>query len=442
MPARGAETQVDPRVALAQAGGVPFGEYRLTGLLGKGGMARVYRASRALPGGEEQVAALKSLPPSATARAADLKALVNEARLGAYLDHPNIVRTYEYGDVAGHWYMAMELVEGWSCWILLTTARARKMPPPPAAIVHILRGVLEGLSHAHAKTDEHGDPLKIIHRDLKPGNILITKEGDVKLADFGIARAESNIYKTKTGEGIKGTLSYMSPEQLFGKRGDLDHRSDLFSLASVMVELTTLESAFRGNNAADTVDAINRVDGAVVAAGLEERAPGLGAVIAKMLTRSKDDRYADAGAVLADLDAIADTLPSSPTLVEWLHEIRHSLPKLARVGDFGPDGPPDPVTKDGDLRPSVELPALDTAAAVRAPELASKAKPRDIAPPPPNPNEVATIPQAKAAPKKRKKRKKPKKTGLESPAVKWGLLAGGFVLVVLLVAVAVRVLGS
>jgi serine/threonine protein kinase len=92
-------------------------------------MARVYRAERKLPDGTVQVAALKSLLPSATAREADLKALVNEARLGAYLKHPNIVETYEYGDVAGHWYMAMELVEGWSCWILLTTCRARAEPP-------------------------------------------------------------------------------------------------------------------------------------------------------------------------------------------------------------------------------------------------------------------------------------------------------------------------
>jgi len=430
---------VDPRVAMADAGGVPFGEYRLMGLLGKGGMARVYRAERTLPGGEKQVAALKALPPSATARAADLKALVNEARLGAHLDHPNIVRTYEYGDVAGHWYMAMELVEGWSCWVLLTAARARREPPPPSAIVHILRGVLRGLQHAHGKADEDGNPLKIIHRDLKPGNILITKGGEVKLADFGIARAESNIYKTKTGEGIKGTLSYMSPEQLFAKRQDLDHRSDLFSLASVIVELATLESAFRGNNAADTVDGINRVDGAAVAAGVEERIPGLGPILAKMLTRKKEDRYADAEAVLTDLDAAGDAFPTEPSLQEWLASQRQSLPKLARPGDFGPDGPPGPVTKDGDLRPSVELPALDTAAAVRAPELVAKAAPRPLGPS--SPNDVATVPQP-TAPKRRKKRRKPKKTSpLDTPAVKWGLVALGFVAVVVLVAVGARLAG-
>jgi serine/threonine protein kinase len=409
--------------------GVPFGEYRLLGLLGEGGMARVYRAERTLPGGENQVAALKALPPSATARPSDLKALVNEARLGAYLEHANIVRTYEYGDVAGHWYMSMELVEGWSCWVLLTTCRRLGRPFPPSVLVGLARGVLQGLDHAHDRTDEHGEPLKIIHRDLKPGNILISKSGDVKLADFGVARAESNIYRTKTGEGIKGTLSYMSPEQLFGKRAALDHRSDLFAFGAVLVELATLAAAFRGAGTAETVDAINRVDAAATAAGVEERVPGLGPIVEKMLARAVVDRYSAASEALADLDAIADRLPTVPSIEDWLRSLQESLPPLGRSGDFGPDGPPDPVHEsDASVSPA-DLPPLDTRAAARAPELVARAAPRVPAPSKPETTWVLRPPQPK-------RREAP-----AEPSVNWRLVAVGFWVVVGIVAVLARFLG-
>ena len=278
--------------------------------------------------------------------------------------------------------------------VLLTTCRALRQHPPPSVVVDILRSVLQGLSHAHARVDESGVPLEIIHRDLKPGNILVTTDGRVKLADFGIAQATSNIYKTKTGEGIKGTLSYMSPDQLFDAREELDHRSDLFSLASVIIELATLESALRGRSPADTIDLIGGVNGAKTSAPVEERIPGLGAVLAKMHARRKADRYADADAVLADLDRLALDLPEGPSVAQWLEGLSNSLPELAKRGDFGPDGAPSPIPGDDPQEAPMELPALDTEAAARPrnwPRGQRRAGPRTVRP------STAEVPTARSS---------------------------------------------
>ena len=175
---------------------VPFGRYQLLNLLGEGGMATVYRAVMSGPMGFEKVCAVKRIHPEHTSEARLVRAMINEARLGGQLRHDNIVETYEFNEVDGHYYMAMEYVEGWTLDFVLRRCRNFREYLPATVVHEILLGTCRGLDYAHRLTDSEGKPTNLIHRDLKPANIIARLDGKVKIMDFGIARADTNKYKT------------------------------------------------------------------------------------------------------------------------------------------------------------------------------------------------------------------------------------------------------
>jgi serine/threonine-protein kinase len=225
-----------------------IGKYQILDRVAVGGMAELFKAQ--LQGNldfRKLVAIKKILPHLATDRNF-VEMFLDEARITAQLDHHNIVGVYELGTDADTPYIAMQYVDGLDVLALLREcARAQiRLPPDLAAL--IARDVLDALDYAHNALDVNGRPLKIVHRDISPGNVLLSWRGDVKLTDFGIARAAERRHKTETGT-LKGKYGYMSPEQVSG--GDVDQRSDLFSVGILLSEMVMARRLFTSVNDLD-----------------------------------------------------------------------------------------------------------------------------------------------------------------------------------------------
>ncbi len=222
-----------------------FGRYQLLEVLGSGGMADVYRARLEGAGGFHKTVALKVFHEHLSEDPVFAPTFISEARLGGYLDHPNIVATLDFGRHAGRLFMAMEYVRGLTMQQILATYRKQHRYPPLEVVLDVCRQFCHALEYAHNAVNHEGNPLKIVHRDLKPSNLLIDLLGTAKIADFGVARAESNVVQTLVPGTLKGTIRYMSPEQALG-RADLDHRSDIFALGLVLFESISLEPCYDG----------------------------------------------------------------------------------------------------------------------------------------------------------------------------------------------------
>lgn len=217
----------------------PFGRYQLLRRLGAGGMAEVFLAREPLPGGLSKILVLKKIRPPFARSPTFQRMFEQEAKIAVNLNHPCVVHTFGYGQIDGVLYLTMEHVDGIDLLRLLHLARAQNLPPPPALWAYIAAQVCQGLDYAHRKLDERGEPLSIVHRDISPQNVLLSWDGAVKLADFGIARARD----TQEDSGLlKGKYAYMSPEQASG--GPVDRRSDLFSLGIVLWEVLTGRALF------------------------------------------------------------------------------------------------------------------------------------------------------------------------------------------------------
>jgi eukaryotic-like serine/threonine-protein kinase len=210
---------------------IEFGRYHLLRHLGRGGMAEVHLATIGPVGPYAKVAAVKTLHPQHRDNERIRRFFADEATIGNQLYHPNIVQTHEYGTVEGVDFIAFEYVHGKS----LAELEAETTGHIDSA-VHIALGLCAGMGFAHRSVDALGNPMNLIHRDISPKNVLLSYEGQVKIADFGIARADNRNSNTKTGE-VKGTIRYMAPEQLCG--GKVSARTDVYALGVTIFELLT-----------------------------------------------------------------------------------------------------------------------------------------------------------------------------------------------------------
>lgn len=283
---------------------IPFGRYQLVELVGEGAMAQVYRARQSGPMGFSKEVALKRLRKGAMTRdRREIQALVNEARLGGRLRHPNVVEIYGCDVHDGTFFLAMEYVRGWLLDDVLWRVLESGQELPRGAVIDVLRQIASGLAYAHEATDENGQPLRLVHRDLKPQNVFLDRMGVIKIADFGLAKSTSNLYKTTDGDETKGSPLYMSPEQIGGD--SLDGRSDLFALGTVMVELVTGLRPFEGNSIPNTLMRVLHVDCGEAMDAFSQAGPDLLPVVGRLLRQRPEDRYPSARALLHDLDAIA-----------------------------------------------------------------------------------------------------------------------------------------
>lgn len=214
--------------------------YKLISRKGQGGMAEVFKAVKSGPDGFAKTVALKKILPTHSDQTHFIRMLSTEAKIHSYLSHPNIIQILDFFEENGQYSMVLEYVDGKNVKEILEICRARKQPLPWQACLFIMIEILKGLQYAHTKDGPSG-PLHIVHRDVSPHNILISYEGDVKLSDFGIARAK--IERDETASGIlKGKYRYLSPEQVLSEK--IEAPSDLFSAGVTLYEMLSLEHPF------------------------------------------------------------------------------------------------------------------------------------------------------------------------------------------------------
>jgi serine/threonine protein kinase len=227
--------------------------YRILGQIASGGMAEIYLAHMTGRGGVPREVVLKRLRPELQHEDDFVKMFYDEARIASQMDHPNIVRIYELGELDGSLFIAMELVPGVTLRDILTRLMLRHQRLPISIVLYLAIGALEALDYAHRRLDSDGRPLHIVHRDVSPQNILVSYHGEVKLLDFGVAKAERKFHKTMPGL-VKGKFAYMAPEQI---RGDhVDARADVFALGETLYEAALGRHPFQGVNDAAVLASI------------------------------------------------------------------------------------------------------------------------------------------------------------------------------------------
>lgn len=290
-----------------------FDDYLIVGHLAAGGMADVYLALREGSKGFRKLEVIKCL------NLADdeyVEMFQDEARLSALLDHPNIVQTHKVGEFEDRHFLVMEYLEGVPLSKLVRAAyKTSKLAPHLA--VFIATEVLNGLAYAHDAVDLDGDQLEIVHRDVSPNNVFITRQGSIKLLDFGIARA-TNRDTTSDGSVVRGKLAYIAPEQAKGEQ--VNRRADLFSLGVVMWELLTGYRLFKGETEAETIRKTIASDISPPSQYREEIPPELDAVVMKALERDPDNRFANASEMRRPLEAWLQQ-NSTPHLRDELTEL-------------------------------------------------------------------------------------------------------------------------
>ena len=276
-----------------------LGRYQLLDRIAFGGMAEIFRAKTFDHEGRAHLVAVKRVLNHLTVDDDFLRMLVDEAKITAILQHENIARVFEFavdhGEQGDEYFIAMEYVDGKDVRTLLDRHRAQQKPIAPEHVAWIGMEIAHALHAAHTQKDGAGRPLHIVHRDVSPSNVLLSYRGEVKLCDFGIAKATTTRVQTKTGV-IKGKVKYMSPEQAMGRK--LDHRSDLFSLGTVMYEMLTLAAPF---SAATEVELIFAVRDARKrdAREVEKTVPEeLDDILNRLMSRSRSQRF-QSGAELA-----------------------------------------------------------------------------------------------------------------------------------------------
>ena len=298
---------------------VSYGQYLLLEKIGAGGMAEVYRAVRKGPEGFVRVFALKRIIPRHAESREFVEMFCNEARLSALLNHPNLVQVYDFGEVDGSYYLAMEYLKGRTVLSVMRSLHARRQSFPPAAVAYIGRQVALGLGYAHTLKSGDGKTLSLVHRDINPSNIMLLKSGGVKVLDFGIAKAPSlATHQTQAGL-VKGKLSYASPEQL--KCKPLDGRSDVFALGVSLWEMLTMQKLFGGKTDYDTVTNVMTRQVRPPSAVRPDVPPALDKIILQALERDPA-RRPDARQLAARLaDYLREARFLEDSLVELLREL-------------------------------------------------------------------------------------------------------------------------
>jgi len=291
-----------------------LGPYLLTECIGIGGMAAVYHARRRGSSGFETAAVVKTLLPELRRNQRYVRMFKEEARLTAQLQHANVVHVHDFGLVAGIPFLEMEDLTGWNLQQLFDAAAARGQRVPLHIALAILSDACRGLAYAHAFVDDKGVHRPIIHRDVSPANIMICRDGSVKLVDFGLAQQTRG--ETLAIDTFLGKLAYMSPEQL--EKRQLDRRADVFALGVTLYELVSGKRLFAGAN---NIETLRRLQTLVIdpPSRLNPEAPAaLDAVVLRALHRDPDQRYQSAAELLAALDGVGARQASRAQLLAHL----------------------------------------------------------------------------------------------------------------------------
>jgi len=351
--------------------GTTFGQYVLEEHIATGGMAQVYKARMLGLEGFQKTVAIKRILPHLTDNDEFVKMFVDEAKLAAQLSHQNIIHIYDLGKIEQSHFIAMEYIEGRDLRTILDACREHDVRVPVPLALYVTTLLAGALDYAHKKRDFDNRDLGLVHRDVSPQNVLISSVGEIKLCDFGIAKAASKASHTRAG-ALKGKLQYMSPEQAWGK--DIDHRSDVFSLGLVLYEMLTAHKVFAGDSELSILEQVRNPEISAPSAIVPEIPAEVDEITLKALDPEREDRYQSA----LDLQRECENLlkrhgwePDTAALVTFIGELEsgskitdypaavvvESAPpakppkkKAAPVADQGPPDEPKMVT---DVVPTV-----------------------------------------------------------------------------------------
>jgi eukaryotic-like serine/threonine-protein kinase len=279
---------------------IPFGKYYLLERINVGGMAEVFKAKAFGVEGFERLVAVKRILPNIAEDEEFITMFIDEAKIAVQLQHANIAQIFDLGKVDDSFFIALEFVHGRDLRAIFDFLRksGERMPAPQACFV--VMQVCEGLDYAHNKRDSQGRELNLVHRDVSPQNVLVGYEGEIKLVDFGIAKAAGKASKTQAGI-LKGKFGYMSPEQVRGL--PVDRRSDIFALGIVLYELLTGERLFVGESDFSTLEKVRNVEILPPSSFNKKISPELERIVLKALAKDVEDRYQNAIDLHDDLQA-------------------------------------------------------------------------------------------------------------------------------------------
>jgi serine/threonine protein kinase len=286
--------------------GQTIGNYRLVRNVGVGGMAQVFLATREGPEGFAKRCVVKRILPALSRDDRFASMFVVEAKVAAMLDHPNIVHVFDFEVESGNYYLVMEYITGASLGIMSRASRRQGRPLGAEVAVEVGVGIASALAYAHDLKLPDGRPLGLVHRDISPGNVLVSRDGLIKLADFGVVK--TTLAAPQTGM-VSGKWPYMSPEQVRGR--PVDRRSDLFSLGIVLYEVITGVRLFRGESSTASATLVTKGPIKPPQELIPDLDPQLSGVILKLLERDPDARYQDAAELARDFEHLHATLAFS-----------------------------------------------------------------------------------------------------------------------------------
>lgn len=324
-----------------------FGRYEILDRIAVGGMAEILLARSASLGGIARTCVIKRVLPAYSSDLKFVTMFIDEARITIGLNHSNIVQLYEFGQHDGAYFMAMEYVDGTDLAELMSKLFARGESVDPRAAAFIARGMCRGLHYAHTKLDHAGQPLGIVHRDISPHNVLLSRKGEVKLTDFGIAAARNKLSATMPGT-VMGKSPYMSPEQAVGER--VDPRTDIWAAGVILYEMLTGDRLFAAENLVATLVRVLNDPIPRPSARQPQVPAALDAIVLRALDRDLKRRYQSADEMAADLDELLVQYPydggelaSSLAHLEWSGVTSPMRPSLSlQPGQIGPRSPTRP----------------------------------------------------------------------------------------------------
>ncbi|RKH32299.1 serine/threonine protein kinase [Corallococcus praedator] len=277
-----------------------LGKYQLVRKLASGGMAEVFLAKAAGPRGFEKTLVLKRILPHLAEDEAFVEMFLGEAKLAAQLDHPNVVQIFDFGEADGSYFLAMEYIDGPTLRRLIKRSTEQKVPLPVALCAKMVASAAEGLAFAHELTDpETGAPLGLVHRDISPENVLLSRQGAVKVVDFGIAKVAGQSHRTQTGV-VKGKVAYMPPEQLQAR--NMDARVDVYALGMVLYELLTGRRPFEAATEVGMMQAILFEPFVPAVERRPDLPPAMQRILERALAKDREERYPDCRELQADLE--------------------------------------------------------------------------------------------------------------------------------------------
>jgi serine/threonine protein kinase len=360
--------------------------YTILRKIADGGTAEIFLAKQHGAQGFEKTVVLKRIFTTFYADPQFRHMLVDEAHVAMSLNHSNIVQVLDLGESEGRYFLAMELVDGWTLDRILKRSKAAGVPIPPALALYVTAEICRALAYAHNKKRSDGDPLGIVHRDVSPHNVLLSEQGEVKLTDFGIAKAQNKTEKS-LGNLIKGKVAFMSPEQASG--GELDARSDLFSVGTMLYAMITRRHPFDAPTDYETLMLVKNGDYLPPETARPGLNPELYRAIRKAMGKTPADRYQKAEDMLIDVEQVMRLAfrPVGQTeLQRWLADLstKDGVPTLTREAPPVPPASRSTVgpLRAGDGQESGLVLTLDDAEEVRQSDR-----------PPPHPS--ATVPMMK-----------------------------------------------